>query len=248
MRYLRATLRFIIFLFLTLTIFSVWYIGSLIIPNRQFWRQTIFRLWARSFLTVSGMRVEVIGNPPRPPFLLVSNHLSYIDVAAFRSVIDTVFVAKSDIREWFLAGWMVRNMGTIFINRKNRRDIPRAGSEIIEKIEQGEGVLIFPEGTSTRGEEVLPFNSSLLEFAARHKLPVYYASISYRTPAGAPRASEAVCWWDDTVFIEHLWRLLALKEFTAVISFGEETVNRTDRKELAHELREKVRDKFIPVI
>lgn len=233
---------------MTLMIFSVWFIGSLIIPNSQFWRQIIFRLWARSFLVISGMQVEVIGTPPRPPFLIVSNHLSYIDVAAFRSVIDTVFVAKSDIDDWFLVGWLVRNMGTIFINRNNRRDIPRVGTEIIKKIEDGEGVLVFPEGTSTKGEEVLPFNSSLLEFAAKNDLPVSYASITYRTPEGEPNASETICWWDDTVFMEHLWRMFSLKEFTAIINFGTQQITNPNRKELAHELREKVKDKFIPVI
>lgn len=248
MRYIRATLRIIIFIALTITIFSVWFVGSFIVPNSQFWRQVIFRLWARSFLLISGMQVEVIGTPPRPPFLLVSNHLSYIDIAAFRSVLDTVFVAKSDIKDWFFAGWIIRNMGTIFINRNNRRDIPRVATEIIKKMEDGEGVLVFPEGTSTKGEEVLPFNSSLLEFAAKNDLPVSYASISYRTPADEPNASEAICWWDDTVFLEHLWHLLSLKEFTAVINFGEESVNNSNRKELAHELREKVKDKFVPVI
>jgi 1-acyl-sn-glycerol-3-phosphate acyltransferase len=248
MRFIRATIRTISFIGMTLMIFAIWFIGSFIIPNSQFWRQIIFRLWARSFLVISGMRVEVIGMPPRPPFLLVSNHLSYIDVAAFRSVIDTVFVAKSDIDDWFLVGWFVRNMGTIFINRNNRRDIPRVGTEILKKIEDGEGVLVFPEGTSTKGEEVLPFNSSLLEFAAKKDLPVSYASITYRTPEGEPNASESVCWWDDTVFVEHLWKLFSLKQFTAIINFGTEQINNQNRKELAHELREKVKDKFIPVI
>ncbi|MEZ5427551.1 MAG: lysophospholipid acyltransferase family protein [Pyrinomonadaceae bacterium] len=248
MRHIRATIRLICFVAMTIIVYLIWMIGALLIPNRQFWRQIIFRFWARAFLVISGMRVEIIGTPPRPPFLLVSNHLGYIDVAAFRAVLDTVFVAKSDIRNWFLAGWIVRDMGTIFINRRNRRDIPRAGKEIVSKLEDGEGVVIFPEGTSTKGEEVLPFNSSLLEFAARRGLPVFYASITYRTPSDAPSPSEVICWWDDTVFLEHLWRLLSLKEFTAVINFGEEPINRSDRKELAHELREKVKEKFIPVI
>jgi 1-acyl-sn-glycerol-3-phosphate acyltransferase len=143
---------------------------------------------------------------------------------------------------------MVRDMGAVFINRRNRRDIPRAGKEVIKKIEDGEGVIIFPEGTSTKGEEVLPFNSSFLEFAAKNDLPVSYASISYRTPAGEPEASNYVCWWEDISFINHLLRLFELRKFTAVITFGNEPVIKPNRKELAHELREKVREKFIPVI
>lgn len=248
MRYIRAAIKMFLFFFLTLGIYSIWFIGSFFIPNQPFWRQIIFSIWARNFLVISGMNIEVIGTPPRPPFLLVSNHLSYVDIAAFRSVLDTVFVAKSDVNEWFLAGKIVRDMGTIFIKRNNRRDIPRVSSEIIERLEKGEGVTVFPEGTSTRGDEVLPFNSSLLEFAAKDDLPVSYASISYRTPENEPKASEAVCWWGDANFIEHLWQFFKLKEFTATINFGETPVKKSDRKELAHELREKVKEKFIPVL
>jgi 1-acyl-sn-glycerol-3-phosphate acyltransferase len=248
MKTIRATIRMILFIIMTLGVHFIWFIGSFFIPNKPFWRQLIFRIWARNFLVISGMNVEVIGTPPRPPFLLVANHLSYVDIAAFRAVLETVFVAKKDVRHWFLAGWIINNMGTIFIDRNNRRDIPRVGKKIIEKLDEGEGITIFPEGTSTKGEEVLPFNSSLLEFAAKNNLPVSYASISYRTSDDQPKASEAVCWWDDTVFIEHLWRLFSLKEFTAIINFGEETVNNSNRKELAHELREKIKEKFIPVL
>ena len=111
-----------------------------------------------------------------------------------------VFVAKGEIESWFLAGRICRDMGTIFINRQNRRDIPRAGTEISKRLEMGEGVIVFPEGTSTKGEMILPFNSSFLEFAAQKDLPVSYALISYQTPIGGPKASETVCWWERYKF------------------------------------------------
>lgn len=194
------------------------------------------------------MKIEVIGNAPQPPFFLVSNHLSYTDVAALRVVLEGVFVAKGEIESWFLAGRIVRDMGTIFINRQKRRDIPRAGQEIIKKLGEGEGVVVFPEGTSSKGEEVLPFNSSFLEFAAQTDLPVSYASITYKTPVNEPPASETVCWWDEKGFAEHLWNLFQLKEFTAIINFGDEPIQNANRKILARELHEKVKEGFIPVI
>jgi 1-acyl-sn-glycerol-3-phosphate acyltransferase len=194
------------------------------------------------------MKIEVIGKVPQKPFFLVSNHLSYTDVPALRAVVEGVFVAKGEIEGWFLAGKIVRDMGTIFINRQNRRDIPRAGSEIIKRLGEGEGVIVFPEGTSTKGEEILPFNSSFLEFAAQTDLPVSYASITYKTPDGGPTASEAVCWWDEKTFGEHLWYLFQLKEYTAVINFGDQPIHNENRKALAKELRDKIKDGFIPVI
>jgi 1-acyl-sn-glycerol-3-phosphate acyltransferase len=71
--------------------------------------------------------------------------------------VDGVFVAKGEMEGWFLAGKICRDMGTVFITGKTRRDIPRAGAEIIKRLEQGEGVIVFPEGTSTKGEDILPF-------------------------------------------------------------------------------------------
>jgi 1-acyl-sn-glycerol-3-phosphate acyltransferase len=248
MRKILAVIRFVVFLFWTLGIYAVWYIGAFFIPNKIFWRQLIFKNWARGFARIGQMNLEIIGTPPKPPFFLVCNHLSYTDIPALRLAADGVFVAKSDIEDWFVAGRIIRDMGTIFINRRNKRDILRAGNEIIKKLDEGEGVIIFPEGTSTKGEEILPFNSSFLEFAAKTNLSVSYASISYKTPTDELNASESVCWWDDTIFINHLLRLFSLSKFTAVINFGEIPIANPNRKELAHELREKVKEKFIPVI
>lgn len=248
MKYIRGTIRFILFFALTFGIYFAWFIGSFFIPNKQFWRQVIFRRWAIGFAWLLGMKVDVIGDAPRPPFFLVANHLSYVDIPALRVAAEGVFVAKGEIEQWFMAGKMVRDLGMIYVDRARKRDIPRAAAQIIEKLNDGEGVMIFPEGTSTKGDGVLPFNSSFLEFAANTGLPVAYASITYRTPAGQRSASEAVCWWDDTIFITHLWRLFMMKGFTAIITFGEQSVQNPNRKDLARELTERVREKFIPVI
>jgi 1-acyl-sn-glycerol-3-phosphate acyltransferase len=114
-------------------------------------------------------------------------------------------------------------METIFIDRKNHRDILRAGEEIIKKLNDGEGVIVFPEGTSSKGEEVLKFNSSFFEFPARLDFPVHYASITHQTPNDHPPAN-TVCWWgdDNRAYLEsspntkiqsnrHFWRTTSLK-------------------------------------
>lgn len=248
MKHLLAGFRFVLFLVSTFGLYGSWFIGDFFIPNKLFWQQVIFRTWARAFVKILGMKIEVIGTPPKPPFFLVCNHLSYTDIPALRAVAEGVFVAKGEIESWFLAGKIVGDMGAIFINRQNRRDIPRAGAEIIKKLNNGEGVIVFPEGTSTKGEKVLPFNSSFLEFAAKTDLPVSYAAINYETPPDQPKASDVVCWWEDIGFAAHLFRLFHVREFTAVITFGDETVLKTDRKELAKTLWEKVNEKFIPVV
>jgi len=248
MRYIRSTIRFPLFLIFTFGIYFAWLFSSFFIPNKIYWRQLCFRLWARGFARIANMSIEVIGPIPRPTFFLVTNHLGYMDIPAIRAVVDGVFVAKAEIREWFVAGKIISDMGMIFIDRQNRRDIPRAGAKIISRLSDGEGVIVFPEGTSTKGEDVLAFNSSFLQFAAASDVSVSYASLSYRTPEGEMTASESVCWWDETTFPRHLMRLFSLPGFTAIINFGNEPVLSTDRKKLAGELREKVRERFIPVL
>ncbi len=247
MKSIRAAIRYFLFVAATLGIYSIWWLGAIFVGGKTSWRQTIFRSWAKSFVSISKMKIEVVGDAPKPPFFLVFNHLGYVDIAAIRAVTEGIFVAKGEIESWFLAGRIIRDMGTIFINRNNRRDIPRAGAEIIEHIKQGEGVIIFPEGTSTKGENVLPFNSSFLEFAAQSNLPVSYASISYKTVDAHENASDFVCWWDDISFGAHLWKLFQLKEYKATITFGDEPIQNPNRKQLAAELREKVEEKFTPV-
>lgn len=248
MKYVLASLRFAAFVLVSLILYALWWMVSWVVPNKQLWRQVVFHWWSRSFAVIAGMELETVGTPPKPPFFLVSNHLSYVDIPALRLAANGVFVAKSEIKDWFLAGPMVRNMGNIFVDRKNRRDIPRAGTEVIDKLNEGEGVILFPEGTSTKGEIVLPFNSSFLEFAAQTDLPVSYAAIRYVTPSNGPTPSERICWWDDTTFLTHLYRLFSLPSFKAVITFGEEPVIDIDRKKLAARLQERVQESFIPMM
>jgi 1-acyl-sn-glycerol-3-phosphate acyltransferase len=248
MNYFRATRRFAAFVIATVVMYAAWWVSSFFIPNKQLWRQFAFKVWTTVFAKLVRLTIEVRGTPPKPPFFLVTNHLGYVDIPVLRLTVDGVFVAKSEIRNWFFAGRIVRDMGMVFIDRSRRMDIPRAGEEIIERLSGHEGVVLFPEGTSTKGEEVLEFKSSFLEFAARSDVPVYYAAITYRTPYGEPPASQSVCWWDDTGFLMHFWRMFSLSGFTAVVTFGDEPVTNTDRKALANELHARVSRLFVPVI
>ena len=248
MKYLRSTIKTTLFFVITFGIYGVWYIGAFVIPNKQFWRQFIFESWAKAYVWLAGIKVEVVGDVPKAPFFLVANHLSYTDIPLLRSVLNCVFVAKGEIEGWFVAGKIVGDMDNIFIDRNNRRDIPRAGAEVLATMEKGDGVVVFPEGTSGRGEEVLPFNSSFFEFAARSELPVHFASITYRIDNGSETPSEYICWWDDTPFLAHMYRMFQLNGYTAIISFGEEPVSDPNRKAIASRLWERVNEKFIPMI
>jgi 1-acyl-sn-glycerol-3-phosphate acyltransferase len=229
-------------------LYGTWFAGRWIVPNKMYWRQIFFTAWARFYVWLCGITVDVIGDLPKAPFFLVSNHLTYTDIPVLRSLVTSIFVAKGEIRNWLLAGRIVSDMGMVFINRKNRRDIPRAGIDVINKLEGGEGVIVFPEGTSTKGEHILHFNSSFFEFAAQTGLPIHYAAITYRVDDENIKASDSICWWDDSTFLEHMWRFFQVKRSTAIVTFGSEPVTSPDRKELAERLWSKVNEHFVPVI
>lgn len=248
MQFVRASIKTLLFVTATLGLYYGWFFTHFFVPNKIHWRQTIFYLWTLSFVKISAMTIEIVGTPPKPPFFLVSNHLGYADIGALRVAAKGIFVAKSEIEGWFLGGRIIRDMGMIFINRENRRDIPRAGELIIKRLDAGEGVIIFPEGISTKGETVLPFNSSFLQFAAVTGIPVSYATITYTAPPDALPANQTACWWEDISFFAHLWRLFKQPGYTATVTFGDEPITNPDRKVLACELHDRVAANFVPVL
>lgn len=211
------------------------------------WKAAILRRWSRSVCALLGVRFQVTGTPPSPPFLLVSNHLGYLDVIVLASRMPCVFVARADAAGWPVIGALCRSVGTIFIDRSDRRQLPGLVELVGSTPGPGSGVVFFPEGTSGDGSGVLPFRPALLEAAARTREPVHWAAISYETPPGAPLAREAVCWWRDMPFTGHFLALLGLPGIRARVVFGEEPVTQTDRKTLAERLEASVREVFVPV-
>ena len=154
MRYILASVRFAAFVLATCAIYGVWWTVSWVVPNSVLWRQVVFHWWSRAFKTVGNMKLEIVGTPPKPPFFLVCNHVSYVDVPVLRLAANGIFVAKQEVKDWFLAGAMIRNMGNVFIDRKNRRDIPRAGREL--GLSEGERYP-FPEPSTRARHSAVQF-------------------------------------------------------------------------------------------
>jgi 1-acyl-sn-glycerol-3-phosphate acyltransferase len=187
------------------------------------------------------------GTPPAEPGLIVSNHLSYMDILAFSSVLDVVYVTKQDVRSWPVIGLIVSCFAPIFVDRESVRDVVRVSSRINESVTRGESVVLFAEGTSSRGDDVLEMKASLLQGAAADQQPVHYASISYRTPPDEPHPRNAVCWWRDMELLPHLLELLEIRSTVVLLTFGEKPIVADDRKVLATQLHAAVRSIFTPV-
>ena len=248
----RATIRLATYSVVTAACFLVWVAGLILaawIPNwRMSWRCFMFRRWAQWVSRILGIRLQIVGTPPKPPFFLVTNHLGYLDIVLLASQLNTRFLGKLDVAGWPLLGPLGRCMGTVFIDRTSRRDLLRVNDELEHiVIREREGVVAFPEGTSSGGWDVLPFKPSILDFAARLEYPVHFASISYQTPRGEPHASEAVCWWGDMSFRGHFFNLLRLSAIDSKLVFGPNPIRASDRKTLASRLRESVTELFTPM-
>jgi 1-acyl-sn-glycerol-3-phosphate acyltransferase len=207
-----------------------------------------FQLWSRSLCRIFGVRVTTVGAPPRQPFLLVSNHLSYVDILALGTRLPCVFVAKAEIDGWPIFGAICRSVNTIFIDRRLKRKLP----DILRRIERAlaaeQGIVIFPEGTSSAGAGVLPFRSSLLELAAELGRPVHFAAINYRVAEGEMPAHLSVTWWGDMPLGAHLKNFLALPGVDCELAFGEAPIEAGDRKSLAAELHREVSRRFRPCV
>lgn len=211
-------------------------------------RNALYRTWSRVCLRILGGRLRVEGTVPAAPFFLVSNHVSYLDILVLAACLEGFFIAKLEIRSWPLFGLLARTVGTIFVDRELRRDVVRVNRLIAQVLGQGYGVILFPEGTSTQGHEVAVFRSALLDYPARHGMPVHLAALRYRTPPGALPAHLTLCWWGDAAFLPHAMRLIGVESFEAVLRFSPRTVSDPDRKALAEAAREGVIDVFEPVV
>jgi 1-acyl-sn-glycerol-3-phosphate acyltransferase len=214
--------------------------------RREAFRSWILRTWGRGLCRALGVKVKRRGTPPREPFLLVANHLTYLDILVLGGEAGGAFVTKSEIRGWPIAGRLCRASGMIFVDRGSKRDLVRVARQIEQALALGRGVILFPEGTTSRGSSLLPFRPSLLEVAVRNGHPVHHAVVSYHTSPSAPPPEEVVCWWGGISLVPHLRRLLRLPWIGALVTFGGQPVEEADRKLLAERLRAAMEENFVP--
>jgi 1-acyl-sn-glycerol-3-phosphate acyltransferase len=207
-----------------------------------------YRFWCRALCRIFGVRVRSSGRPPGPPFFLVSNHLSYVDILVLGTELPCVFVAKAEIDRWPLFGALCRSVNTIFIDRRAKRELPKVIAEIEGMLAAGQGVVIFPEGTSSAGCEVMPFRSPLLELPAKMGYPVHQATLAYRVPEGEVPVHLSVTWWGEMPLGAHLREFLRLPRVEASLRFGTGAIADEDRKRLADRLWQAVAERFEPMV
>ncbi|HZF02057.1 MAG TPA: lysophospholipid acyltransferase family protein [Methylomirabilota bacterium] len=228
----------------------IWFLGFLLTAALDFLVHCAFRknstlavrsLWlqrnSRRVLNIFRLQPQVVGTIPSHG-LLVSNHLSYVDVPVIASIMPAVFVAKREIKYWPAIGWLTQMAGTLFVDRERRTQVGKMNNEIQRALDDGALVVLFPEGTSSNGETLLPFKSALLQPAVKPTQPLFICCVQYALEDGD--ASNDICYWGDHTFFPHLLNLMSQRNIRATVRFAPFQSQTTDRKELARQLREEV--------
>ena len=192
-------------------------------------------------MRILGVRVVVSGKPPPArgeAAMIAANHVSWVDIFAIMSVRPARFIAKSEIRSWPLAGWIADHAGTLFVQRARRHDTGRISVRVHEALGEGDCVGLFPEGTTTQGDRLLAFHTSLFEPAIANQATIHPAAIRYRNADGS-RCTE-LAYVGDMTFLQSVALVVARRGVLAQLDFGEpirpaDAANRREAARLAHE-------------
>jgi len=209
--------------------------GPLSLPQRAHWLHESCR---------TGLHRLKIGVTAQGAFpargLLVSNHLSYLDILVYSSLFPCVFVSKKEVRRWPIFGPMARMAGTVFIDRSRSADARRVNTEMHDALALGAVVILFPEGTSSQGTSVLPFRPALFEGAIGAGESITPAHLRYEVSDGAPETD--VCYWGEMTFFPHLLRLLCRRGVRATVRFAPMARRFDGRKVASRETHAMVRE------
>jgi 1-acyl-sn-glycerol-3-phosphate acyltransferase len=202
-------------------------------------RASWLQRWSRVVSRLIGLQLHHRGTPPSSG-MIVSNHLSYLDILAYSALVPCVFVAKKEVASWPVLGLFARMAGTIFVDRTRRMKVADANLRITQVLQAGIVVVLFAEGTSSDGRTVLPFRSSLLEPAALSQCPVAPAAIRYHLDDGS--VPDEVCYWRDMTLLPHLLNLLTKSSVRAEVAFDtrELETQTLSRKQAALRLHHRV--------
>jgi lyso-ornithine lipid O-acyltransferase len=231
-----ALCRLLVFALLTLPLMPVQWVLMQVAPC---WARALPCHYHRIGCRILGFKVDVSGTLPRDgACLIVSNHVSWIDIVVLSALAPLSFVAKREVAHWPLFGWLAKLQRTVFVNRERRQSTRHSRNELDLRLSQGERIVLFPEGTSHDGASILPFKSSFFAAGAGDGVSVVPVTLAYTANRGLPltrRQRPRFAWYADMELVPHLWEALCAGPVTVKImvhpALGEAT--RLDRKEAA---------------
>lgn len=200
-------------------------------------RDRIACRWLGKAARCVGARCEWRGQRVAGPALIVANHVSWLDILVLGEVFGPGFVSKAEVAQWPLLGWLARQAGTLFLQRGSRGSADRVLDQMTWQLASGRPAIVFPEGTTTDGSQVLRFKPRLFQAAVRTQVPVQPVSLRYRTADGS---AGPVPFLGEQSFFTNLWAVLALRQLTVEVVVNAPLTLRHDPRLLAEQAHSRV--------
>lgn len=244
---LRPCLRGTAFLALTLPLIPVQQLLLWLAPSAA---RRLPHFYHKAVCRILGLRVVIEGPRPKPPVLLVSNHVSWLDIPVLSAALPVAFVAKTEVGSWPLFGTLARLQRSVFIDRKRRHQTAKSRDELGERLATAEAVVLFPEGTSHTGKAVLDFKSSYFGAVENRDIPVVPVILAYHKLHGLPvtgRQRPSLAWYGDMDLLPHLWDFLKQGPVDVTVRFLE-PLPKAGRKVLAREAERRIRAGLVEML
>lgn len=174
------------------------------------------RAWSGGLMRIFGFRLRRIGQPLAGPFLLVANHVSWIDIELVHSQHVVGFVAKAEISRWPLVGWLAGRAGTIYHQRGNNDSLHGVLEQMVHRLQAGQAVGVFPEGGTSGGESIRTFHARIFQAAFETRMPVQPVALRY---GEGGNAQTIVAFARGENFLQNFLRLLGEPGRVAEVHF-----------------------------
>lgn len=222
------------------------------IQQRHLYAKTV-TWFARRVLWYVNAEISVKNMPPMSqPFLLVGNHLGIMDILLLSAVRHCLFITSVEMRNTPLLGTLCEMGGCLFVERRSRAGINKEIQQVRDVLKQGFNVVLYPEGTSTNGERILPFKKTLMTAAAGTGAPILPMVLNFTEVNGEKMSwkwRNHVFWYGDQTFPEALWRTMSLRGLKAEIEFLEpiHCHSEEDRRHVAETAQYRIEQKFVKI-
>ncbi|MDO1580822.1 lysophospholipid acyltransferase family protein [Rhizobium oryzicola] len=226
-------------------------------------RRTLPRYWHRVACYLLGIRIRVHGKlETRRPLMLASNHVSWKDIMVLGAVADVAYIAKSEVANWPVFGWLAKWQKTVFVEREQKRKTGEQVNEVADRLAGGEIIVLFPEGTTSDGNRLLDIKSSLFG-AASAAVPsapdgvvyVQPVTLAYTGIYGMPMGRyhrPIAAWPGDVQLVPHLMGVLKAEalevdvDFGEVVEFRKETNRKVAAATVVSRMRQMLRNRLRP--
>src|ERR1041384_2542857 len=199
----------------------IWVLG---LPNRWKIISRLNRNYTLLVRLILNIKVTVTGNEgmlERGGYVIIANHVSYVDGIVLGSIFPIIFVSKREVKKWPVVGQWNVLCGTIFINRQRKNQVGALIREMTGKLKHEANILLFPEGTSTNGEKMLPFQTVPLAAPLRNRSIIVPVTLTYKAIDDQPVTAanrDSVYWYGDMDFVTHFWKFLGLRGIEVLVT------------------------------